>query len=171
VPGAVLVTTPKFALLLLQQIVFGGANWVRLKRLKNSVRNSTAMRSSAPKVVRLKIAKSKLSMLSDRRAASTRDSLPKVKSVGATKHAVSNQPFSLAVALPEVDLWHPATTLGREPAPNNVVSLAWPLLHTKGNPLWNVVTPSIPQPPTNLSMLPFTAARNLLPWPKGKSGT
>jgi hypothetical protein len=40
VPEAVLVITPKFALLLEQQVVSGGANWVRFSRLKNSILNS-----------------------------------------------------------------------------------------------------------------------------------
>ena len=39
VPAAVLVITPKF-LFEVQHVVLGGANWVRLKRLNNSVRNS-----------------------------------------------------------------------------------------------------------------------------------
>src|SRR6266403_4620081 len=124
VPGAVLVTTPKFALFVEQQVVFGGANWVRLNRLKNSTRNSTLARPSRSSRRCLKAATSKLSTPSERRVESTRGSLPKVKSAGATKHPVLNQPLRRALPPAANDLWHPGTRLGREPVPNKVASLA-----------------------------------------------
>src|SRR6266478_1987485 len=124
VPGAVLVTTPKFALFVEQQVVFGGANWVRLNRLKNSTRNSTLARPSRSRRRFLKAATSKLSTPSERRVGSTRGSLPKVKSAGATKHPVLNHSLSRAVPLAADDLWHPGKRFGREPAPNRVASFA-----------------------------------------------
>src|SRR5246127_1185776 len=133
VRGAVLVTNPKFALLALQQVVFGGANCVRLNKLKNSTRDSIPARPSGPKTIFLNTAKSKLFTPSERKVGSTRGSLPKLKSAGATKHAVLNHPFRRDVAAPD-DLLQPAITLGREPAPNRVASLACPLLNTSGNP-------------------------------------
>src|SRR5712664_3051456 len=108
VPGAVLVTTPKFALFVEQQVVFGGANWVRLNRLKNSTRNSTLARPSRSSRRFLKAATSKLSTPSERRVESTRGSLPNVKSAGATKHPVLNQPLRRDLPLAANDLWHPA---------------------------------------------------------------
>src|SRR6266478_6380314 len=90
VPGAVLVTTPKFALFVVQQIVFGGANWVRLNKLKNSTRNSIPVFASRPSMSFLKRAKSKLITPSERSVGSARDWFPKVKSAGAEKQAGLN---------------------------------------------------------------------------------
>src|SRR5258708_9274810 len=135
VPGAVLVTAPKFALFAEQQVVFGGANCVRLNKLKNSTRNSLPARASLPSTTFLNTAKSKLSTPSERSVESTRGSLPKVKPAGAAKHSVLNHRFSRAIDTPEMDLWHPGKTFGREPPPNRVASLAWPLLNIDGKPL------------------------------------
>src|SRR5258708_21341194 len=123
VPGAVLVTTPKFALFVEQQVVFGEENWVRLNRLKNSTRNSTLARPSRSRRRSLKAATSKLSTPSERRVESTRGSSPKVKSAGAKKHRVLNQPLRRALPLAADDLCHPGTRFAREPAPHKVVSL------------------------------------------------
>ena len=112
-PGAVLVTKPKLALFALQQIVFGGPNCVRLKRLKNSTRASTAALASGPKKNRLKIAKSKLSTPSERKEESTRDSFPKLKFAGAAKQEVLNQPSRRSMrSAPDVFL-HPSIAFGR----------------------------------------------------------
>lgn len=129
VPAAVLLTTPKFDE---PMLVLGGANCVRLKRLKNSVRNSNPSLSSGPKRVLLNREKSQLFMPDTRREESVRDSLPNTKSGGATKHAVLNHSFSLALPLAGDDLLQPETTFGREPAPNRVVKLAIPLENTRG---------------------------------------
>src|SRR5438309_7003392 len=134
VPGAVLLTKPKFALFAVQQVVLGGANCVRLNRLKNSTRDSIPARPSEPKTIFLNTAKSKLIMPSERKVGSTRGSLPKVKSAGAAKHAVLNHPSMRGRPLPDI-LSQPGTIFGREPAPNRVASLACPLLNTRGNPL------------------------------------
>src|SRR6267378_7224315 len=101
----------------------------------NSTRNSTLARPSRSSRRFLKAATSKLSTPSERRVESTRGSLPKVKSAGATKHPVLNQPLRRALPLAADDLWHPGKRLGREPAPNKVASLACPLRNIKGNPL------------------------------------
>src|ERR1700722_2790141 len=124
VPGAVLVTTPKFALFEEQQVVFGAANCVRLKRLKTSTRNSRLVLPSWSSTRFLNAATSKLLTPSARKLESTRDSLPNVKSAGAVKHAVLNQLLSRAAPLEAADLSHPGTTFGREPAPKRVVSFA-----------------------------------------------
>src|SRR5258708_960042 len=124
VPGAVLVTTPKFALFVEQQVVFGEENWVRLNRLKNSTRNSTLARPSRSSRRFLKAATSKLPPPWERRAKWTRGSLRRVKSAGAMKHPVLNQPWRRALPPAADDLSHPGTRLGREPAPNKVASLA-----------------------------------------------
>src|SRR6266481_2454904 len=92
VPAAVLVTTPKFAD---PTLVLGGANCVRLNRLKNSVRNSSPSLLSGPNCVRLNNEKSKLFTPEPRRLESVRDSLPKVKSAGETKQAELNHSLSL----------------------------------------------------------------------------
>src|SRR5712664_1409935 len=119
VPAAVLVTLPKFAE---PTLVLGGANCVRLNRLKNSVRNSSPNLLSGPNWVRLNKAKSKLFTPEPRRLASVRDSLPKVKSAGETKQAVLNHSFSLLESPPVgAPLLQPETKLGREPPPNCVV--------------------------------------------------
>src|SRR5258708_34080307 len=97
VPGAVLVAVPKFAWFVDQQVVFGEENWVRLNRLKNSTRNATLARPSRSSRRFLKAATAKLSTPSERRVESTRGSLPKVKSAGATKHPVLNQPLRRAL--------------------------------------------------------------------------
>src|SRR5258708_20320791 len=125
VPGVVLVTTPKFLLLAVQQMVLGGANCVRLKILKNSVRNSRSSRSLAPNLVLLKREKSKLSTPSARNRGSTRVSFPKVKSGGAEKqealnHRIAFRLFaspSSAVASPATDDVHPHTTAALPPPP------------------------------------------------------
>src|SRR5437899_658520 len=126
VPGKMLVTLPKFGFGVCpsaksvlageQQLVFGGANCVRLKRLKNSPRNSSPSLLSGPNWVRLNKAKSKLFTPEPRSLGSVRDSSPKTKSGGETKQAVLNHSFSAATpdGLP---LLHPGTTSGREPPP------------------------------------------------------
>src|SRR6202451_2990927 len=124
VPGAVLVTTPKSALFVEQQVVFGGENCVRLNKLKNSTRNSMLARPSRSSGRFLKAATSKLLIPSERSDESTRGSLPKVKSAGATKHAVLNQLSRRALPLGADDLSQADNTSGREPAPNSVVSFA-----------------------------------------------
>src|SRR6266446_10320001 len=179
VPGAVLVTTPKFLLLAVQQMVLGGANCVRLKILKNSVRNSRPSRSLATNLVLLKREKSKLSTPCERSRGSTRGSFPKVKSGGAVKHEELNHRGTLRlfgspsfdVALPGNDVRQPNIRLGREPPPKSVVPLTCPLVKTRGNPRWNIVTPSIPHPPIILSATPLTRERNFLPLPNGRSRT
>src|SRR5580704_13306820 len=114
VPLAVLLTWPKDEL---PTEVFGGANCVRLKRLKNSVRNSRPNFSSGPKRVLLKSEKSQLLTPEARRLGSTRDALPNTKSAGEEKHAVLNHALSFADPPAGADLLHPATTFGREPPP------------------------------------------------------
>src|SRR5438445_5519322 len=118
VPAAVLLTTPNVDD---PTLVLGGANCVRLKRLKNSVRNSSPIFSSGPKRVLLNKEKSQLLTPDARRFASVRDSLPKVKSAGDVKQAVLNHSFSLAEPPEGADLLQPETMFGREPAPNSVV--------------------------------------------------
>src|SRR5713101_3697948 len=118
VPAAVLVTLPKFAE---PTLVLGGANCVRLKRLKNSVRNSSPNLLSGPNWVRLNNAKSKLFTPEPRRLESVRDSLPKVKSAGEVKQEVLNHSLSFEVPVGRAPLLQPATKLGREPPPNDVV--------------------------------------------------
>jgi len=135
VPGSVLVTTPKLALLLVQQLVLGGANCARFNRLKNSTLNSKPMRSCWPSNTLLNPARSKLSTPSERKVESTRGSVPNVKSAGAAKHAALNQPRSRRLLLAGVELLQEDSRLGREPAPNRVTSFTWPLLNTSGNPL------------------------------------
>src|SRR6266849_590076 len=103
----VLVTTPKFALLSEQQVPFGGPNWGWLKRLKNSVRNSTLNLSVME--VSLNTTKSKLTTPCCRNVASTRDSSPKLYPVACEKQFVLNHPEILEAELPEVDLWQPGT--------------------------------------------------------------
>src|ERR1700674_5178597 len=101
-------------------LMFGGANRVRLKRLKNSLRNSSPNLLSGPNWVRLNSAKSKLFTPEPRSLGSVRDSLPKVKSAGETTQAVLNHSFSRGT--PEgVDVLQPGTLFGREPPPNEVV--------------------------------------------------
>src|SRR5258705_5228468 len=101
-------------------LVFGGENCVRLKRLKNSLRNSTPSLSSGPNRVRLNNAKSKLFTPGPRRLGSVRDSSPKVKSAGETKQAVLKNSFSAGTPA-GLDVLQPGTLLGRDPAPNPVV--------------------------------------------------
>src|SRR5260370_30041528 len=138
VPAAVLVTTPKFAD---PTLVLGGANWVRLNMLKNSLRNSSPNLLSGPNWVRLNRAKSKLFTPGPRRLGSVRDSSPKVKSAGETKQAVLKN--SLSDETPAgLDVLQPGTLFGRNPAPNPVVKFEFPLVKTRGKPFWNVVTPS-----------------------------
>src|SRR5229473_2160352 len=179
VPGAVLVTTPKFLLLAVQQIVLGGANWVLLKMLKNSVRNSMPSRSLAANLVLLNREKSKLSTPCDRSRGSTRGSLPKMKSGGAVKQEVLNhlaafmlfESPSFDAALPGTDVSQLNVRFGREPPPKSVVPFTCPFVKTRGNPRWNMVTPSTPHPPTILSAAPLTPERNFLPLPNGRSRT
>src|SRR5712664_3775592 len=178
VPGAVLVTTPKFLLLAVQQIVLGGANCVLLKMLKNSVRNSRPSRSLVANFVLLNSEKSKLSIPCERSRGSTRGSFPKVKSGGAVKQEVLNHRGapklfgspSFAVAVPDSDVRQPGIKFGREPPPNSVVPLSCPFVKTSGNPRWNMVTPSMPHPPTIFSD-PTTPERNFFPLPNGRSRT
>src|SRR5712692_6434205 len=142
VPGAVLVTTPKFLLLAVQQIVLGGANCVLLKMLKNSVRNSRPSRSLAANLVLLNREKSKFSTLCDRSRGSTRGSFPKVKSGGAVKQVVLNHRGtirlfgspSFALAPPDADVRQPDRRFGREPPPKSVVPFSCPFVKTRGNP-------------------------------------
>src|ERR1700758_4059065 len=72
------------------QVPFGGPNCGRLKRLKNSVRNSIFILSSGPKYVLLNIAKSKFLTPSCRKVASTRDSSPKPHAGAEVKQLVLN---------------------------------------------------------------------------------
>src|SRR5215468_6802514 len=112
-----LVTCPKVEE---PTLVLGGANCVRLKRLKNSDRNSSPSLSSGPNRVRLNRAKSQLFTPEPRSEGSVRDSSPKTKSGGETKHAVLNH--SVSAETPEgLPLLQPGTTSGREPPPNEVV--------------------------------------------------
>src|SRR5258707_12188990 len=151
-------------------LVFGGANCVRLKRLKNSLRNSSPNLLSGPNWVRLNSAKSKLFTPEPRSLGSVRDSLPKTKSGGETKQAVLNH--SLSAATPDgLDVLQPGTLFGREPPPNEVVKLALPLVKTNGKPFWNVVTPSMPHPLTSLSTTPVASDMNIFPWPMARSRT
>src|SRR5258708_1032612 len=117
VPGSVLLTTPKLDDVTL---VFGGANCVLLKILKNSDRNSSPSFSSGPKRVLLNSAKSKFLIPDPRTVGSARGWLPKVKSAGAVKQAVLNHSFSCPRPLRGDPLLHPATTFGRECAPKSV---------------------------------------------------
>src|SRR5258707_12675686 len=179
VPGAVLVTTPKFLLLAEQQMVLGGANCVLLKILKNSVRNSRSSRSLAANLVLLNKEKSKLFTPSERSRGSTRGSVPKVKSGGAIKQEELNHRSALRLlglpnfdaAAPDTDEGQPDTRFGREPPPKRVVPLSCPLVKTSGNPRWNMVTPSTPHPPTSFSAASPTPERNFLPLPNGRSRT
>ena len=100
VPGAVDVTTPKFGLFAEQQIVLGGANCVRLNKLKTSVRNSRPSRSLLVNRILLNNAASKLLMPCERSRGSTRDSVPNSKSAGAAKHDVLNHSVKREVAFP-----------------------------------------------------------------------
>src|SRR6202453_2450174 len=109
-----LLVIPKVGLLAVQQAVVGAPNWTRLNVLKNSVRNCKPNLSPGPKFVLLNIARSQLLIPWPRSVGSTRDSLPKPKSLGAVKQAGLNQaipPFSATCAAP---LEHPGTTLGRK---------------------------------------------------------
>src|SRR5258708_33195054 len=81
--------------------VLGGPKVGWLNRLKNSVRNSKPRRSSGPKFVRLKAAKSKLTIPSCRSVESTRDWLPYPHCGGSVKQAVLNHSLNLFVMLPE----------------------------------------------------------------------
>src|SRR5260370_5773317 len=122
VPGKVLLTTPKVDDVTL---VFGGANCVRLKRLKNSVRNSIPSFSSGPKRVLLNKAKSKFLTPEPRSEGSVRASLPKVKSGAAAKQAVLNHSlmsFPLPPPLKGDALLQPSTPFGRETAPKSAAS-------------------------------------------------
>src|ERR1700681_3616701 len=95
-----LLTIPKLALFDVQQAVFGGPNWTRLKVLKNSVRNCRPSLSSGPKFVVLNIAMSQLLIPWPRRVESTRPSFPKPQSGGAVKQLGSNHAIP-----PERDVW------------------------------------------------------------------
>src|ERR1700691_4686315 len=101
-----LVTCPKFAL---PKAVFGGANCVRLKRVKNSARYSTPSFLSGPKFVLLNAEKSKFLTPSPRKVGSVRPSFPNVKSAGAVKQAVLNHSVSCAAPPSGDALLHPAT--------------------------------------------------------------
>src|SRR5260370_10616505 len=158
-----MVTTPKLALFVVQQMVFGGANWVRLNKLKNSTRNSIPVFASRPSISFLKRAKSRLFTPSERSAGSTRGWLPKVKSAGAEKQAGLNHARRRERPVAADDLWQPDDTFGREPAPNKVTSLALPLANTKANPLCHLVTPSLPHPPSMSFQPPPTLERYFRP--------
>src|SRR5438270_8971502 len=148
----------------------GGEKYGWLKMLKNSVRNSTPYLS--PKVVRLNTAKSKLLIPGERREESARASLPKPHSGGAAKQDVLNH---WVMCPPPADLSQPDTTFGRMlDTPKLAASraVAGPAqVIFRGNPRWNVVIPSMPQPETTLSAAPLNPEANLLPCPKGKSRT
>src|SRR4029077_16501022 len=117
-----------------------GANCVRLKMLKNSVRNSRSSLSLAPNLVLLKREKSKLSTPSERSRGSARGSFPNVKSEGAVKQEVSNHlgaPVllgspSFAVAAPDTATLQSGTRFGREPPPKSVVPFNCPFVNTNG---------------------------------------
>src|SRR5439155_1841245 len=104
--------TPKVGLV---TVPFGGPNWGWLKRLKNSVRNSTFIFS--PIEVFLNTAKSKLTTPCCLSEASTRGSSPKVQGLfcspfalsplGAVKQEVLNHSLTLETELPDLDLSHP----------------------------------------------------------------
>src|SRR6266849_2412429 len=148
--------------------VLGGPNVGWLNRLKNSVRNSRPSLSSGPKFVLLKAAKSKLTIPSCRSEESTRDSFPYPHCGGAVKQAVLNHSLNLALWPPEgAALSQPGATLGRTFAiPNPAFSSAvWgpAQLIFSGNPFWNVVTPSMPQPDTTFPVTPLASDMNLLP--------
>src|SRR5260221_8467075 len=167
VPGKTLVICPKVEE---PTLVFGGGNWVRLNMLKNSLRNSSPNLLSGPNWVRLNRAKSKLFTPGPGRLGSVRDSSAKVKSAGETKQAVLKN--SLSDETPAgLDVLQPGTLFGRDPAPNPVVKFEFPLVKTRGKPFWNVVTPSMPQPLTTLSIAPSNPDKYLLPRPKGRSRT
>src|ERR1700723_1301460 len=86
-----LLTTPKLpAGAGVQQVVFGGPNWTRLKVLKNSVRNCKASLFSGPKFVVLNNAMSQLLIPAPRSVASTRGSSPNAQSPGAVKQSGLN---------------------------------------------------------------------------------
>ena len=95
----------------------GGPNCWRLKRLKNSVRNSRPSLSAGPNVVLLNTAKSKLRIPCWRSLESTRGSFPNVNAFGCEKQEVLNHSFSLDSALPDNFALQPRTRLGRAPAP------------------------------------------------------
>src|SRR6202522_2552873 len=109
-----LLVIPKVGLLASQQAVVGGPNWTRLNVLKNSVRNSKPNFSPGPKFVVFFIARSQLLIPSPRSVGSTRDSLPKPKSLGAVKQAGLNQAMPPDAATCAVPLEHPGTTFGRK---------------------------------------------------------
>src|SRR5580692_135529 len=141
--------------------VFGGENWTRLKVLKNSVRNCKPSLSSGPKFVVLNIAMSQLLIPALRSVASTRDSSPKPHAAGAVKQFGLIHVIPCGVTVWGAPLWHPGTTFGRrakfcvKPAFERGVE---PLkLIGRGNPFWNVVTPSTPQPETILLVTPETS--------------
>src|SRR5579864_4563460 len=94
---------------------------------------------------------------------STRDSVPKPHCGGAAKQLVLNHAARLRLPA----LLHPATTSGRTLlTPKLAFSKAVaapPHEILSGKPRWNVVTPSIPQPDTTLSVTPENPLRNALP--------
>src|SRR5277367_3702325 len=102
-----LLVIPKLALFDEQQAVFGGPNWTRLNALKNSVRNCRPNFSPGPKLVVLNIARSQLLIPAPRSVASTRDSFPKPKSLGAVKQVGLNQAIPPVSVTCEVPLEHP----------------------------------------------------------------
>src|SRR5580693_9851420 len=84
-----LLTTPKLPVGgPVQQVVFGGPNWTRLKVLKNSVRNCKPSLFSGPKFVVLNNAMSQLLIPAPRSVASTRGSSPNAQSPGGVKQFV-----------------------------------------------------------------------------------
>src|SRR2546430_11610678 len=140
--------------------------------LKNSVRNSVFMVPVGS--VFLRTGKSKLLIPCCRKVASTRDSSPNPQSGGGTKQLVLNQPLSFDTGLPETFLSQPETTSGlRFPfvRPSDVSEFPCPYWIFTGNPRWNVVTPSTPQPETTLLPTPLTPLKYFLPFPNGRSNT
>src|SRR5262245_33978653 len=110
----------------------GKPNCVRLKRLKNSERNSRPTVSVS--FVRLKSAKSKLLIPCARSFGSTRLAVPKVKAAGCEKQEVLNHRLSFDCAEPEICASQPETTFGREPPPKELVRLE-AVPKRSGNPL------------------------------------
>src|SRR5580693_3676003 len=112
-----LLTTPKLPVGgPVQQVVFGGPNWTRLKVLKNSVRNCKPSLFSGPKFVVLNNAMSQLLIPAPRSVASTRDSSPKPHSAGGVKQLALNQTMLLVVPgaiVCAAPLLHPGVTFGR----------------------------------------------------------
>src|ERR1700722_7833325 len=141
-----------------------------LKMLKNSVRNSTPIRS--PILVFLNTAKSKLLIPGPRRLGSTRDSSPNPHCGGAAKQLVLKY---WVRPPPPAFLSHPATTSGltfatpKLPLSSEVDEPDQPIF--SGKPFWKVVMPSTPQPETTPFASPLRLLAYIFPFPKGRSRT